>query len=501
MRRRVLESLASQGALVAFVSTPNDSLEASEAILLAHSFNTSALSLIIDFQGIFKSYSVRSCESLFSTRFHFNESIEEQDGFALLTSNGVFIPEDSQSIHLFLQNLVSLQKQHPFILLFLPAEHTSFFEKLLSAVQLMVVYPTDEQSLSTLSKSISSMDGLRKEKILWLFSLLPSSKEFPRLHKEVKIYSDIKQKAVETWKKDFPAFAVEIKNILKIQILKKNPLDGFARVFLSLWPLLLVFALIIPFLIPKKLEPTISNLRDARQERNALSGAPYFLFECDGKETLQRIGRYAVGRFNAQVTTEKTLNQYVEEVLEKNGYPKSSWRKEKVNIPPRGTRLQFLPSEFLSPAKNDSLGLAWGYFTSLISDSIAYLTELYHESPKEVGRVHRGIDIASRHGARILAPFAAKAWTFKDERGGVVIGLVHEKKVMLFMHCDQLLYLDGQEVMAGDPIATVGTTGHTTGPHVHLETGIVQKKGDKFLGNIRYKTVNPITWFYLQVKK
>ena len=501
MRRRVLESLASQGALVAFVSTPSDFLEASEASLLAHSFNTSALSLIIDFQGIFDSYSAKSWESLFLDRVHFKEHVEEKDGIALLTSNGKPIPEDSKSIFLFLQNLVSLQKQHPFILLFLPAEHSSFFEKLLSAVHLMVVTATDEKSLSMVSEFLSSIEGLRKEKILWLSSLLPSSKEYPRLHKESKIYSDIKQKAVETWKIDFPAFAVEVKNILKIQILKKNPLDGLARVFFGLWPLLLILVVIIPFLFPQKMEPTISNLRDARQERNALSGAPYFLFEFDGKETLQRIGRYAVGRFNAQVTTERTLNRYVEEVLEKNGYPKSSWRKEKVNIPPQGTRLQFLPPEFLSPSKNDSLGLAWGYFTSLISDSVAYLTELYHESPKEVGRVHRGIDIASRHGARILAPFAAKAWTFKDERGGVVIGLVHEKKVMLFMHCDQLLYLDGQEVMAGDPIATVGTTGHTTGPHVHLETGIVQSKGDKFLGNIRYKTVNPITWFYLQVKK
>lgn len=501
MRRRVLESLASQGALVAFVSAPVDFLEASEAILLARSFKTSALSLIIDFQGIFKSYSVRSCWSLFSSRLQFNESIEEQDGFALLTSNGISIPEDPQSIRLFLQNLVSLQKNHPFILLLLPAERSPFMEKILSAANLIVVSASEEKSQMMVSQAISSIDLMKPGKLFWLDSNLPSSKVYSRLYKEAKFYSGIKQKAMDAWKSDFSTFAAEIKTILKIQILKKNPLDGLARFFLGLWPFLFLIALVLPFIIPHKIEPGISNLRDARQERNALSGAPYFLFEFDGKETLQRIGRYAIGRFNAQVTTEKILNQYVEEVLVKNGYSKSSWKKEKVNIPPAGTRLQFLPPDFLSPSKNDSLGLAWNFLTSLISDSVAYITELYHESPKAVGRIHKGVDIASRHGARILAPFAAKAWTFKDDRGGVVIGLVHEKKVMLFMHCDQLLYLDGQEVMAGDPIATVGTTGHTTGPHVHLETGVIHPKGNKFLGNNRYKTVNPITWFYSQVKK
>ncbi|MCK9182593.1 MAG: peptidoglycan DD-metalloendopeptidase family protein, partial [Fibrobacteraceae bacterium] len=96
----------------------------------------------------------------------------------------------------------------------------------------------------------------------------------------------------------------------------------------------------------------------------------------------------------------------------------------------------------------------------------------------------------------ILAPFSGKAWTFTDERGGVVIGLVHNKRVILFMHCDQLLYLDGQEVMEGDPVATVGTTGHTTGPHVHIVTGIVNKNGTKVLGNVKYNIVNPVTWFY-----
>ena len=44
--------------------------------------------------------------------------------------------------------------------------------------------------------------------------------------------------------------------------------------------------------------------------------------------------------------------------------------------------------------------------------------------------------------------------------------------------------------------ATVGTTGHTTGPHAHIVTGLIDKRGTKRIGNVKYKVIDPISWFY-----
>ena len=40
----------------------------------------------------------------------------------------------------------------------------------------------------------------------------------------------------------------------------------------------------------------------------------------------------------------------------------------------------------------------------------------------------------------------------------------------LYFHMDKILVSVGQTVITGDQIGTIGTTGRTTGPHVHFET-------------------------------
>jgi murein DD-endopeptidase MepM/ murein hydrolase activator NlpD len=88
------------------------------------------------------------------------------------------------------------------------------------------------------------------------------------------------------------------------------------------------------------------------------------------------------------------------------------------------------------------------------------------------GEFHTGIDIAYPQGTPIRAA-----------KSGIVV--VAEKKTTgygnrivinhgggystLYAHCDTLLVSVGDRVEAGEKIATVGSTGRSTGPHLHFE--------------------------------
>lgn len=86
-------------------------------------------------------------------------------------------------------------------------------------------------------------------------------------------------------------------------------------------------------------------------------------------------------------------------------------------------------------------------------------------------RNHHGIDIAAPRGTPIGAA-AAGTIVFAGRRGGygntVIIEQVDGRQ-SLYAHADQLLVNVGDTVNAGQTIATVGSTGRSTGPHLHFE--------------------------------
>lgn len=496
MQRQVLDYLYAQGELVfaVFPGSPAP-CEALEKFALA--LNAGASFVVFDFSQKREGNTGIPLKDLF-TRILNNDELQSLEGAKqaglVFAGFGTFdITEEH--FRTFYHNLQLIKKMVPHTVGILPGDApTALDEKILGIAKIVLVggNSTDEAAAF-----IEDCAPLRKKNILWLLEKMPEKKRFPKCVKAIRKGSskDIRKKVKGGIEGAAEALAECVQWISKEEILKKNPMEGLSRLFRNLFPLFLLVALLVPFIYPTSIETTHSNMRDRIPERNKLSVAPSFDYTFDGKENLRRIARYAIGRFNAVISDDKMIRQYLEETISENGYKGQGWESNALAVPPQGTVIKFSRPDNLGKTAADSIGAAWKYWTSILSDSIAYITEFYNERGIG-GRKHNGIDLASRKGARILAPFSAKAYTSRDERGGVVIGLVREKDVMLFMHCDQLLYLDGQEVMQGDPIATVGMTGHTTGPHAHVVTGVIDRRGNNRIGNVKYKVIDPIAWYY-----
>lgn len=88
--------------------------------------------------------------------------------------------------------------------------------------------------------------------------------------------------------------------------------------------------------------------------------------------------------------------------------------------------------------------------------------------------VHTGLDIASPLGTPIKA-VASGVVTFGAMKGayGNLIVVSHSDSVQTYYaHCNSIIVSPGQNVEQGDIIGYVGTTGNSTGPHLHLEVRI-----------------------------
>lgn len=93
------------------------------------------------------------------------------------------------------------------------------------------------------------------------------------------------------------------------------------------------------------------------------------------------------------------------------------------------------------------------------------------ESPTEgASSNHQGIDISAASGSQILAAASGTVTisTYSYSAGNYVM-IHHGGGVYtVYMHCSELLATAGQEVKQGQVIAKVGSTGYSTGPHLHF---------------------------------
>ncbi|MCK9510232.1 MAG: M23 family metallopeptidase [Pigmentiphaga sp.] len=93
---------------------------------------------------------------------------------------------------------------------------------------------------------------------------------------------------------------------------------------------------------------------------------------------------------------------------------------------------------------------------------------------------HEGIDFAAPRGTPIYAAAGGVVLTAKYLRGyGNTVEIDHgDRLVTRYAHASRLLVKPGQVIKRGQQVATVGSTGRSTGPHLHFEVRVDGQAAD-----------------------
>lgn len=124
--------------------------------------------------------------------------------------------------------------------------------------------------------------------------------------------------------------------------------------------------------------------------------------------------------------------------------------------------------EFSNTSKVRGRPVAWGWLSSPFGKRVDPLT----------GKTawHSGVDFAGRDGSDVIA-VASGVVTFAGERSGYgrIVEISHANGIVTrYAHHKELLVNTGDVVKKGDVIGKMGSSGRSTGPHVHFE---VEKGG------------------------
>lgn len=118
------------------------------------------------------------------------------------------------------------------------------------------------------------------------------------------------------------------------------------------------------------------------------------------------------------------------------------------------------------------LGESW---RSMVTSEFGYRKDPF--TGKSAG--HSGIDLGAPKGTLIRSALDGTVYVVRHSTTGYGYHVMVDHGggfITLYAHCSKILVSEGQQVKAGDKIAEVGTTGRSTGNHLHFEIRIGGEK-------------------------
>jgi murein DD-endopeptidase MepM/ murein hydrolase activator NlpD len=148
---------------------------------------------------------------------------------------------------------------------------------------------------------------------------------------------------------------------------------------------------------------------------------------------------------------------------------KGSYSSKSTAISQANAKLAALKKELAALQAASSAGYAWP-----LKSGVSYrISDVYGNRPNPFNtsktEFHKGIDIACAYGTPILAANGGTVIRSEYSGGyGNVVVILHSGGIStLYGHCSKRAVSVGQTVKQGDVIAYVGSTGSSTGNHLH----------------------------------
>jgi len=179
---------------------------------------------------------------------------------------------------------------------------------------------------------------------------------------------------------------------------------------------------------------------------------------------------------DASVPLTEKHNSLIREMHEKTVQIQSATEKQSNSF---GALINYLEDQINLLASTPAIRPATGWETSGFG---------YRKSPfTGLREFHKGLDIANRQGTPVIAT-ADGIVSYTGYKGllGKTLVIDHGHGMMTrYGHAHEILVETGDVVKRGDKIATIGSTGRSTGPHLHYEVLLngIRVNPDKYILN------------------
>lgn len=180
------------------------------------------------------------------------------------------------------------------------------------------------------------------------------------------------------------------------------------------------------------------------------------------------------------VTPEKQSEETPEDASEQ---PAESQENAAINEEAIGgaeAAIEEAQTENLSPEEQDIQNIK--NTTSFIKPVQGVISSKYGQRDTATGSVpknHTGTDIAANLGSKIVSATDGEVVLASEEGDyGKHLKIQIGEVSIIYAHCNSLYVKQGDKVTQGQEIAEVGSTGNSTGPHLHFEIRISEKTVD-----------------------